>query len=88
MIWALDAGEVAHIQAPAPFLILVVLALAAAVLLDRTVFGRHLRAMLGLTATEFRRRFPFPVALARFQERLVRPYREQWRGFHPLVGRL
>jgi AraC-like DNA-binding protein len=51
-------------------------------------FGRHLRAMLGLTATEFRRRFPFPVALARFQERLVRPYREQWRGFHPLVGRL
>ena len=23
-------------------------------------FGRHLRAMLGLTALEFRRRFPFP----------------------------
>ena len=51
-------------------------------------FGRHLRAMLGLTATEFRRRFPFPLALGRFQERMVRPYREQWRGFHPLVGRL
>ena len=29
-------------------------------------FGRHLRAMLGLTALEFRRRFPFPLALERF----------------------
>lgn len=44
-IWALEPGEVARIQAPAPFLILVILALAAAVLLDRTVFGRHLRAL-------------------------------------------
>ena len=28
-------------------------------------FGRHLRAMLGVTALEFRRRYPFPVALER-----------------------
>ena len=31
-------------------------------------FGRHLRAMLGVTALEFRRRFPFPLALERFVE--------------------
>jgi AraC-like DNA-binding protein len=47
-------------------------------------FGRHLRAMLGVTAIEFRRRFPFPVALARFVELMVLPYTETWRTFHPL----
>jgi AraC-like DNA-binding protein len=51
-------------------------------------FGRHLRAMLGVTASEFRRRIPFPDALGRFQSRLVIPYREAWRTFHPLVGRM
>ncbi len=51
-------------------------------------FGRHLRATLGVTASEFRRRIPFPSALERFQARLVIPYREEWRTFHPLVGRL
>ena len=49
-------------------------------------FGRHLRAMLGLTALEFRRRFPFPVALERFVELMMEPYREIWRGFHPLAA--
>jgi AraC-like DNA-binding protein len=49
-------------------------------------FGRHLRAMLGVTALEFRRRFPFPTALARFVELMVTPYREVWRGFHPIAG--
>jgi AraC-like DNA-binding protein len=49
-------------------------------------FGRHLRAMLGLTALEFRRRFPFPVALERFVALMLEPYREIWRGFHPLVA--
>ena len=49
-------------------------------------FGRHLRAMLGLTALEFRRRFPFPVALERFVELMIEPYREIWRGFHPVAG--
>jgi AraC-like DNA-binding protein len=47
-------------------------------------FGRHLRAMLGITASEFRGRFPFPVALEHFVERMVRPYAVAWRRFHPL----
>jgi AraC-like DNA-binding protein len=48
-------------------------------------FGRHLRAMLGLTALEFRRRFPFPIAIERFVALMLEPYREVWRGFHPLT---
>jgi AraC-like DNA-binding protein len=51
-------------------------------------FGRHLRAMLGITAVEFRRRFPFAVAQERFVELMIEPYREVWRTFHPVaVGR-
>lgn len=50
-------------------------------------FGRHLRAMLGVTALEFRRRFPFPVALERFVELLIVPYLPVWRTFHPLAAR-
>jgi len=46
-------------------------------------FGRHLRAVLGVTAGEFRRRFPFDVALARYVDLLVTPYREALRAFHP-----
>jgi AraC-like DNA-binding protein len=49
-------------------------------------FGRHLRAMLGVTALEFRRRFPFPVALERFVELMIEPYGEIWRSFHPMAG--
>jgi AraC-like DNA-binding protein len=49
-------------------------------------FGRHLRAMLGLTALEFRRRFPFPLAVERFVTLMMSPYREIWRGFHPLAA--
>jgi len=49
-------------------------------------FGRHLRAMLGVTALEFRRRFPFPVALERFIEVLIVPYLATWRAFHPLAA--
>jgi AraC-like DNA-binding protein len=49
-------------------------------------FGRHLRAMLGLTALEFRRRFPFPVAVERFVALMMDPYREIWRAFHPLAA--
>lgn len=48
-------------------------------------FGRHLRAMLGITAIEFRRRFPFPVALERFVELMIEPYRDVWREFHPVA---
>jgi AraC-like DNA-binding protein len=48
-------------------------------------FGRHLRAMLGITAIEFRRRYPFPVALERFVELMIEPYRAVWRRFHPVA---
>lgn len=48
-------------------------------------FGRHVRAMLGITSLEFRRRFPFPVALARFTDLMLAPYRDVWPAFHPLV---
>jgi len=47
-------------------------------------FGRHLRAMLGVSAGEFRTRFPFDVALARYIDLLVTPYREALRSFRPL----
>lgn len=48
-------------------------------------FGRHVRAMLGITASEFRRRVPFPAALERFLDAMVRPYATVWREFHPLT---
>src|SRR5439155_1434201 len=38
-------------------------------------FGRHLKAMLGVTAGEFRRRFPFDVSLERYGDLLITPYR-------------
>jgi AraC-like DNA-binding protein len=51
-------------------------------------FGRHVRAMLGITPGEFRRRFTFDAAMDRFVALLVRPYREAWGSFHPLeMGR-
>ena len=47
-------------------------------------FGRHLKAMLGVTAGEFRRRFPFDVSLERYVDLLITPYRETLRAFCPL----
>ena len=47
-------------------------------------FSRHLKAMLGVTAGEYRHRFPFDVALARYVDLLVTPYRETFRAFRPL----
>jgi len=47
-------------------------------------FSRHLHAMLGLTAGEFRRRLPFPRALSRYQQTFVTPYRDRLLAFHPL----
>ena len=47
-------------------------------------FGRHLRAMLGVTALEFRHRFPFTTALPRFIDLMVAPYVPTWQTFHPL----
>lgn len=47
-------------------------------------FGRHLKAILGVTAGEFRSRFPFEIALARYVDLLITPYREALRAFYPL----
>lgn len=47
-------------------------------------FGRHVRSLLGITGTEFRRRFPFPVAQERFHRVMVDPYVGTWQRFHPL----
>ena len=46
-------------------------------------FSRHLKALLGVTAGEFRQRFPFDVALLRYLDLLIVPYREAWRALHP-----
>jgi AraC-like DNA-binding protein len=48
-------------------------------------FGRHVRSLLGISTTEFRRRFPFDAAMGRFIEIMITPYREGLRGFHPLA---
>lgn len=47
-------------------------------------FGRHVRALLGITSSELRRRFPFPIALERFIELMIRPYLEVLVQFRPL----
>ena len=47
-------------------------------------FGRHVRSLLGITSTEFRHRFPFPVAVERFVTLLIAPYAVIWERFHPL----
>lgn len=47
-------------------------------------FGRHVRSLLGITSTEFRHRFPFPVAVERFVTLLIAPYATIWEQFHPL----
>lgn len=47
-------------------------------------FGRHLRAAMGLTAGEFRRRLGFRTALDDFVARFVLPFRPALRTFHPL----
>lgn len=48
-------------------------------------FGRHVRTLLGITSSELRRRFPFEQAVGRFIEMMIKPYREVWPGFRPLV---
>ncbi len=47
-------------------------------------FGRHLRTVLGKTASEFRARYPFDVAMQEFLERLIVPFRHEFGTFHPL----
>jgi AraC-like DNA-binding protein len=50
-------------------------------------FGRHVRALLGITSSELRRRFPFDVAVQRFIALMVEPYRDIWGTFRPLARR-
>jgi AraC-like DNA-binding protein len=47
-------------------------------------FGRHLRTVLGVTAGEFRQRYPFDAALDDFIARLIVPFRPGFRTFRPL----
>ena len=49
-------------------------------------FGRHVRVLLGVTATEFRQRFDGEGMLHHFRDELVAPYRERLATFRP-VGR-
>jgi AraC-like DNA-binding protein len=47
-------------------------------------FGRHLRGLTGLTASEYRRRMSFARSIEVFRAALVVPYRAVFRHFHPL----
>jgi AraC-like DNA-binding protein len=47
-------------------------------------FGRHLRAMLGLTASEFRERYDGEGMLQHFRDELVLPFVPRLRDFDPL----
>ena len=49
-------------------------------------FGRHVRALMGITSTEFRNRLPFPAAMDRFISIMITPYLEALRDFHPLAA--
>jgi AraC-like DNA-binding protein len=49
-------------------------------------FGRHVRAILGITSSEFRNRLPFPAAMGRFVSIMITPYLEALRDFHPLAA--
>ncbi len=49
-------------------------------------FGRHVRAIMGITSTEFRHRLPFPMAMRRFLDVMITPYLEALRCFHPLAA--
>jgi len=46
--------------------------------------GRHLRAVVGVTASEFRRRHRFAPALDDYVNRMIVPFRATFRTFHPL----
>ena len=48
-------------------------------------FGRHVRASRGITATEFRARFPFARALDRFVTHMIIPHATTWCVFNPLT---
>jgi AraC-like DNA-binding protein len=47
-------------------------------------FGRHLRTVFGITASDFRSRYRFETAVDDFVERLIVPFRSRFSTFHPL----
>lgn len=47
-------------------------------------FGRHLRALTGMTASDFRRHVGLAAALERFTTEMIAPFRAVLRAFHPL----
>jgi AraC-like DNA-binding protein len=47
-------------------------------------FGRHIRTMLGMTATEFRKELSLEQFLMQYREQLIAPYIETLRSFRPL----
>ena len=48
-------------------------------------FGRNVRTLLGLNATEFRTHHCFAATLDHFVGTLVMPYRETFKRFHPIA---
>lgn len=46
--------------------------------------GRHLRAVVGMTGSEFRRRYRFATALDDYVNRMIVPFRTTFHTFHPL----
>jgi AraC-like DNA-binding protein len=50
-------------------------------------FGRHLRAALGVTPGEFRRRYSFEDMIQRFIVGLVEPFAHQWKELRAFEGR-
>lgn len=49
--------------------------------------GRHIKSSAGLTAAEFRFRYPFELAVADFVSRLILPFRATFSTFHPIETR-
>lgn len=47
-------------------------------------FGRHVRALAGCTAGEFRRRYPFARATAHYVDEFIIPFRGTFATFHPV----
>lgn len=47
-------------------------------------FGRHVKAIMRMTALEFRRTFSGQAMLDRFEAELIRPYERMFEEFHPL----
>lgn len=50
-------------------------------------FGRHVRALLGITCVELRQRYTFDQAVDRFIALMVTPHVNTWREFRPLSPR-